>query len=429
MGQNAAHMNAALRPLLYGLFAVSGFCGLIYESIWSHYLRNYLGHAAHGQTVVLVIFVGGLALGAWLAARRTERLAEPLLAYAAAEVFIGLFAFIFHPLFVGFTGWAYDALLPAACGASGWCATQWVTAALLIAPPAIALGATFPWMAAGVLRRYPQTPGHEISVLYFLNSLGAVFGVLASAFVFIPAFGLPGTVMLAGAINIAIGIVVFAIARPARAPAVSAATPVAEVPEVVVPPKGKAAKRAAAAAAASVSPPAPPPRPSKTPAKSLVVTFLAIAALTGLSSFIYEIVWIRMLALVLGSSTHAFELMLAAFILGLALGGAWIRNRIDRIADTRAFLGRVQVLMGLAALLTLPLYGTLFEVFAYLLRGLARTEQGYALYHVVSATMALVVMLPATFLAGMTLPLITHRLLDAGAGERSIGNVYAVNTF
>ena len=75
MGQNAAPMSAALRPLLYGLFAVSGFCGLIYESIWSHYLRNYLGHAAHGQTVVLVIFVGGLALGAWLAARRTERLA------------------------------------------------------------------------------------------------------------------------------------------------------------------------------------------------------------------------------------------------------------------------------------------------------------------------------------------------------------------
>ena len=94
-------MHAALRYALYGLFAVSGFCGLIYESIWSHYLRNYLGHAAHGQTVVLVIFVGGLALGAWLAGRYTERMREPLLAYAAAEIFIGLFAFVFHPVFVG----------------------------------------------------------------------------------------------------------------------------------------------------------------------------------------------------------------------------------------------------------------------------------------------------------------------------------------
>ena len=111
-------MHAAFRYALYALFTISGFCGLIYESIWSHYLRNYLGHAAHGQTVVLVIFVGGLALGAWLAGRYTDRLREPLIAYAAAEVLIGVFAFLFHPLFVSFTGWAYDSLLPAVCGES-----------------------------------------------------------------------------------------------------------------------------------------------------------------------------------------------------------------------------------------------------------------------------------------------------------------------
>jgi spermidine synthase len=420
-------MQAALRYALYGLFAVSGFCGLIYESIWSHYLRNYLGHAAHGQTVVLVIFVGGLAIGAWLAGRYTERMREPLLAYAAAEIFIGLFAFVFHPVFVGFTGWAYDTLLPAVCGASGWCATQWITAALLIAAPAIALGATFPWMAAGVLRRYPQRPGHEISVLYFLNSFGAVFGVLASAFLFIPALGLPGTVMLAGALNVAIGIAVFAIARSPRAAATAAATPEA-LPEVAAPVRGKSARGATAAPANAEAAPTLP-RVSPSAAKSLVVTFLAVAALTGLSSFVYEIVWIRMLVLVLGGSTHAFELMLAAFILGLAAGGGWIRNRIDRIGDARSFLGHVQVLMGLAAILTLPLYGALFEAFAFLMAGLARTDPGYTLFHVASAVVALAVMLPATFLAGMTLPLITHRLIVAGVGERAIGRVYAVNTF
>jgi predicted membrane-bound spermidine synthase len=411
---------AAQRLALYGLFAVSGFCGLIYESIWSHYLRNYLGHAAHGQTVVLVIFVGGLALGAWLAGRATDRLREPLLAYAAAEIFIGICAFAFHPVFVGFTGWAYDTLLPAVCGESGWCATQWITAALLIAAPAIALGATFPWMAAGVLRRYPDTPGHEISVLYFLNSFGAVLGVLASAFVFIPALGLPGTVMLAGALNVFVGVAVGAIAWRRQAP-----EPVVEAsPEPPAAAKGKSAKRARAVA---VSAPAAPPT-TGVPPRELVTMFLLVAALTGASSFVYEIVWIRMLALVLGASTHAFELMLAAFILGLALGGAWIRNRIDRIADARAFLGHVQVWMGLAALLTLPLYTMLFDGFAWLMGGLARTGPGYSLFQVASAAIALAVMLPATFLAGMTLPLITHRLLAAGAGERAIGSVYATNT-
>ena len=420
-------MLVPFRYALYGLFAVSGFCGLIYESIWSHYLRNYLGHAAHGQTVVLVIFVGGLALGAWLAGRYTARLREPLLAYAAAEVVIGLFAFAFHPLFVSFTGWAYDTLLPAVCGESGWCATQWLTAALLIAAPAIALGATFPWMAAGVLRRYPERPGHEISALYFLNSLGAVFGVLASAFVFIPSFGLPGTVMLAGVLNVAIGVAVFAIAWPPRARVAKEAAPDV-LPEVPPPAKGKQAKRAAAAPP-SVATSQPSSRESPVAARSVVITFLAVAALTGLSSFVYEIVWIRMLVLVLGASTHAFELMLAAFILGLAAGGAWIRHRIDRIVDARSFLGHVQIWMGLAALLTLPLYGTLFDGFAYLMAGLARTDPGYTLFHVASAAFALAVMLPATFLAGMTLPLITHRLLATEAGERAIGSVYAANAF
>ncbi|MEJ7668555.1 MAG: hypothetical protein WKF61_04925 [Luteimonas sp.] len=55
------------------MLAVSGFCALIYESIWSPYLRNCLGHAAHERSVVLVIFVGGLAIGAWLAGRYTAR--------------------------------------------------------------------------------------------------------------------------------------------------------------------------------------------------------------------------------------------------------------------------------------------------------------------------------------------------------------------
>jgi spermidine synthase len=418
-------MQAASRYALYALFTLSGFCGLIYESIWSHYLRNYLGHAAHGQTVVLVIFVGGLALGAWLAGRYTDRLREPLIAYAAAEILIALFAFIFHPMFVGFTGWAYDALLPAVCGESAWCGTQWLTAALLIAIPATALGATFPWMVAGILRRYPDAPGHEISALYFLNSFGAAIGVLACAFVFIPRLGLPATVMTAGALNLFVGLAVLGIVaamRDRRAVAVVAE----EANEPVTPaPRRRKAKHAVAASEIEASPASPPAPPAP---RSLVVTFLVVAALTGLSSFIYEIVWIRMLSLVLGASTHAFELMLAAFILGLAAGGAWIRNRIDRIVDVRTFLGHVQVLMGLAAALTLPLYAASFDLFAYLLAGLSRTGPGYMLFHVASAAVALAVMLPATFLAGMTLPLLTHRLLVAGAGERAIGSVYAVNT-
>ena len=86
------------------------------------------------------------------------------------------------------------------------------------------------------------------------------------------------------------------------------------------------------------------------------------ASRTAVASFIYEIAWIRMLALVLGSATHSFELMLSAFILGLALGAWWIRSRADRLADPLRTLGIVQWTMGALALATLPLYVALVRV-------------------------------------------------------------------
>jgi len=55
--------------ILFPLFLVSGFCGLIYESIWAKYLKLFLGHAAYAQTVVLIVFIGGMAIGAWICGR------------------------------------------------------------------------------------------------------------------------------------------------------------------------------------------------------------------------------------------------------------------------------------------------------------------------------------------------------------------------
>src|SRR5204862_7741890 len=83
---------------------------------------------------------------------------------------------------------------------------------------------------------------------------------------------------------------------------------------------------------------------------------LIVAFGTAIASFVYEIAWIRMLSLVLGSATHSFELMLSAFILGLALGALWIRSRADALADPIRFLGVMQWVMGVLAVATMPLY-------------------------------------------------------------------------
>jgi spermidine synthase len=84
--------------------------------------------------------------------------------------------------------------------------------------------------------------------------------------------------------------------------------------------------------------------------------------------------------------------------------------------------------MGLLALATVPLYGWTFDLMAAVIQGLAKTDAGHAMFLASSHGIALMIMLPATFCAGMTLPLITYALLRAGHGERSIGAVYASNT-
>nr|WP_223181832.1 fused MFS/spermidine synthase [Stenotrophomonas lacuserhaii] len=159
-----------------------------------------------------------------------------------------------------------------------------------------------------------------------------------------------------------------------------------------------------------------------------VVAVLCIALLTGASSFVYEITWVRMLSLALGTTLHSFELMLAAFIAGIAFGGLWLRHRADRMASPLRAAGWVQVLMGLAALASMFVYAQAFEWVGWLMRVIVRSAEGYGLYSVASAVIAVLVMFPAAFFAGMTLPLLTLALLRQGRGEKVIGQVYAFNT-
>ncbi len=373
--------------IFYLLFALSGFAGLIYESLWSHYLKLILGHAAQAQTLVLVIFMGGMALGAWLVGWRARYWRHLLWLYAGVEILLGLAAFGFHPLFLG----VLDSIPAHDLG-------KWSLAAVLILPQCVLLGATFPLLGNALLRRFPQQPGRMLALLYFSNSLGAALGVLAGGFLLLPRFGLPGTLVAAGLVNFLVAALVGWLERDGRLP----------------PPR----------LAATPAMPGSPPRASH----RLLFGFLLAAGVTGAASFMYEIGWIRMLSLVLGSSTHAFELMLSAFILGLALGGYWIRGRVDRLENLPATLGKIQVFMALFALASLPAYGWTFPAMSALLQHLPRNEFGYLLFNLASHGLAMAVMLPATFCAGMTLPLMTRYLLGHDMDERAVGGVYAANT-
>ncbi len=376
--------------------------GLFYELVWSRYLAMFVGHAAFAQVLVISVFLGGLAAGALAVGRRSASVANPLLLYAGAEALLCLAGLAFHPIFVGVTDLAYARVFPALASPGVTTLVQWLIATLMILPQAVLLGTTFPLMSAGLLRADPGRTGLTVALLYFVNSLGGAIGVLVGGFALIAWAGLPGVLMGAAALNGLAAIVAFAVHRNWVAEDRPPPLPATPRPRVASPIEGHS--------------------------PALWRLLIGVSFFTALASFIYEIGWIRMLSLAMGSATHSFELMLSAFILGLAIGALLSGRIVDRSATPLRALGWIQWCMGLTALLTIFVYQESFDVIGALVRTLPEREDGYTLFTIGRYGIAMAVMLPSTICAGMTLPLITGTLLDAGAGERAVGWVYGVNT-
>lgn len=393
-------------PPIRAAFLISGVAGLVYEVLWSRYLGLFVGHTAYAQVLVLAVYLGGMAVGSLAVADLSRRLDSPLRWYAGAETVLALFGLAFHFLFVAATDFGYDVLFPAVGSAAAVGAVRWGLAGLLILPQAIVLGTTFPLMAAGLVRDDRSHPGGSVAEAYLLNTLGGAAGVLLAGFGFIAWFGLPGTSVAAAVLNLAAAGLVLASTRVRPTTA-----------EIASPGEG---------AAGSLEPRSS--RELEAAGAGLTIILLAVAFGTAVASFAYEIGWIRMLSLVLGSATHAFEIMLSAFIFGIAVGAWLVRRLSDTSPRPVRLLGLVQVWMGLTALASLPLYLGTFDVMRRMVQGLSGAAWGYELFNLGRYGLGLVVMLPSTVLAGMTLPLVTGALLRAGREERTIGRVYGVNT-
>lgn len=386
--------NAKIALLM--VFILSGFAGLIYQSVWSQYLGLFLGHAAYAQALVLAIFMGGMALGAIIIARYGEKKNNLVQKYAIIEAIIGILGLLFHYIFNFFVGFSYDTLIPATDSSFMITLIRWTVAFILIVPQTILLGMTFPLMSSGLMRRFPNQAGSLLSGLYFTNSIGAAFGALISTFVLLPQFGLMGSTVVAGILNLVVAFLAYMLSRS----------------------------------------PEPKPQPiqvSKTDTANpnntgLLKVVLFGTALSGAASFAYEIIWIRMLSMAVGSTLHAFELMLTSFIMGIAFGGLWVRKKADSSEYPLRLVGFMQIFMGMAALMSLWVYANSFEWVGWLIRSLTDTDGGYGLYTLGTAVIAISIMMPAAFFAGTTLPLFTVALLRNNHGEKAIGQVYASNT-
>ena len=230
--------NRSMQLVSFGINAgvlcclfLSGMAGLCHEVTWARYLALFLGHSSFAVTIVLASFMGGLAIGNYFFGRRADTMKSPLWLFGGLEIAVGLYAFLFPACFA-FAQRTFEALSHgSASGSVGLNALKLFFSLVLILPPTVLMGGSLPILVRVVTSLLGELR-LRVAALYFTNSAGAVVGCLLADFWSIPQWGLPGTLYVAGALNLAAGAIAFALAR-VRRPATAIAAPAAK--EVSVP--------------------------------------------------------------------------------------------------------------------------------------------------------------------------------------------------
>jgi spermidine synthase len=385
-------------PVILTLFLFSGATSLVYEVIWLRQLILIFGSTQFATSTVLSTFMGGLALGAivagrWLGSSRVR----PLKIYGLLEIGIGLYALAVPFLFASLTP-IYRALWAAGASESFMLLSlaKFAGIACVLLPPTILMGASLPVLAREVADD-PRRIGGKVGLLYAINTFGAVAGTFIAGFVAIPGIGSQKTLWLTAAANLMIGLAAMWFARSLQAVRMPTET------------RAPAAREA-----------------GRTPGRIRLV--LLAFGLSGFSALVLEVSWTRVLALVMGSSVYAFSLMLVAFLIGLATGGAYfsafLRKRPD--TDPAVVLALLLAAAGILAYATTFLFQMLPQMFAEVFYAWRPGPNGW---FVVQFVFGLMVMFPATFAFGGIFPTVLQihaRSLDKVAG--SVGTVYASNT-
>lgn len=384
--------------LILASFFLSGVAGLIYQVVWTRYLALFLGHTSYAVIAVLAAFMGGLALGnAWLGAA-VDRMPRPLLFYAGLELGIGVFAVIF-PAYYEFMHQGFLAIVRSTAPTSGFrLALQFAFACATILFPTVLMGATLPALTRFVTRSLSELRG-KVAALYAINSSGAVAGVILTDWWWIPSLGLDLTLVLGAVLSLLVGGVALWVSRRIQEGSAPAATN----------------STAPAAITESFSP------------RQLQVALLAIG-ISGFVAMLYEVAWTRLLALALGSSTHAYSLMLATFISGIAAGG-WLVYRWKAQTHTLRAFGLAELALAGTLLVSLSVYDLLPWWFSRLASHLPRNDVGYPIYELLQALICFGVMFPPALCLGTTLPLASRiGTVELAQTGKSVGRVFAVNT-
>jgi spermidine synthase len=390
------------------LFFLSGISGLIYEIIWTRVLMNLLGSSIYAISIVLAVFMGGLAIGSLIFGKIIDNksINIKLRFYAYIEIGIALsagFSFYALPLIQKLYLVGFDLIIENSVFLT---LLRFIISILILIIPTILIGATLPVLSkAFILNR--ENLSNDLGLLYGINTLGGVVGIAVSSFILIQKIGIDNTFFIAVFLNILIGLIVFLKSKEW------------EKESRVKPSRTKQKVK-----------PLVKYIPTRKYSDRFYQLILVTYGISGLTALAFEVFWTRSLIFFIGSSTYAFSIILIIFLTGITLGSlfsAFLSKGIKDPIWTFAFL---EILIGIFTLTSL----FIFKQFSVEVSFNTNNLDPIFLSSLESSFFqlflkAFIVVFPSTFLMGMLFPIINNIYIrhfeTLGKG---IGQVYSINT-
>jgi spermidine synthase len=378
-------MKQALeRKILLFLFFVSGISGLIYETVWLRILSRVIGVTTYATAVTLAAFMLGLALGSILFGKLADKRNNQLLLYCILQGAIATTAFLTPALFrvsielyrtLHIIG-AHNSLL--------LLLSRVLASFILLLIPATLMGGTLPLLTSYLVRKEGKF-GKNFSLLYGLNTFGAVAGVLLAGFITIGFWGEQWSINIGVLLNLAVGIAGYLLYKKTRIQPYKEKDKKSEIPQRDLP----------------IS-------PYNDKIRTLVLITMAVSGFTALS---YEVIWSRQLILFLLTSTYAFSAMLAVFLTGIAAGSILMNKHVDKLKKPLVVFGILEMLIGIISISNL-----------YFFQPLA--------HNIFTRLMApIVLVFPLTFLFGTIFPVASLCYAKSiSKSGTSTGTLYSFNT-
>lgn len=406
MSHTSSLHSARRHALLLTAFFLSGAVALVYQVLWTRQLGLVFGVTIQAASTVLACFMGGLAVGSYVAGRISDRLKHPLRAFALAETGIALSALatpallgLADGLLVSFTPALEQSRLLTTIARVG-------LSALILLVPATLMGMTYPL----VLRSFTQGPDgirRSASLLYAVNTTGAIAGVLSGSLWLVPELGLSRTFLVAASVNALVAVIAWVASVSESTPPVSEPAVTVEEADSVVDGAGQ----------------------YLTPAARFGV--LIVIAMSGAVSLALEIIWFRILVFFLRPTTYAFACMLAAVLTGLAIGSYLVTPLMRRRTNWLYVLGVTEIAIGITGLLSAFAMVRGHDVMDWMFRTVDALDRPWdfvipLFFAAAFAILPTAILLGAAFPIGLVLWTTGAGAEDARMGRR-VGTLYALN--